>query len=211
MRFFTLLFGASFIGYYGYADSLKLTGEPFRPMPPIVWAATNNTLPTTIWVLKCVPKPFSEMAISNAMAIGSFKPLNLMKSQEKGLLHFQDNRDKTYMTRFLKISSLNGAISYYNGRVEGKKIENVPTFEEAEKLAKDYFRSLGGDTKQILPKPISRTESTMRSLDRKTGKEGEGRVIRRGVIFYRQMHEIQVSGGSSFVIQFVSNAKIPSL
>jgi len=206
MRLVLLLFGATSIGYCG---SLDLNGLPFRPSAPITWAVTNH-LPNSIWVLKSVPRPFSEIAISNAMAIGSFSPLNRIKSEEKGLLHFQDNRDKTYMTRYLKMSPLNGAISYYNGRADGKKIENVPTFEQAEKLAMDYFRRLGADTNQVLSKPISRTESTTRSLDKKTGREGQPTVKGRGIMLYRQIHGIEISG-SWFHIEFVTDAKIPTL
>src|SRR6267154_6143952 len=84
------------------AGQPALEGEPFSTKAAVIWAATNS-LPSTFGVYEA-DSYFKQSAISNAMTIGGFKPINLIPSSDKALLHFQDNRDRTYMTRFLKIS-----------------------------------------------------------------------------------------------------------
>jgi hypothetical protein len=186
-------------------DSLRLEGEPFHPNVPIAWAATNYQS-KSVAVYKTIQQAFPQTVISNAMAIGSFKPINLIQSQDKSLMLFQDHRDKSEMTRFLKISPLRGWINYYNGRAEGTPIKGVPTFEEAEILATDYLQRLGVEPNHIIPKPWPRTEKTITSFDKKGGHETNKVVSMRGVFLFRQIDGIQIVG-NSFRIEFGNDAK----
>jgi hypothetical protein len=203
-----VLLAVGSIAMHSLAEPLRLDGKAYHPNAPIIWAATN-TLPQSFVVYKVVPQSLSQAVISNAMAIGSFKPLNLIPSTDKALLHFQDNRDKTYMTRFLKIAPAQGWMSYYDGRTGGMPVKGVPTFEEADRLAMDYLRRLGGDPNQLAVKPRPRIEGTTTSFDKKGGHETNKVVHARGIILYREIDKIQLMG-KCFSIEFGNNAK-PSM
>ncbi|EEF63390.1 hypothetical protein Cflav_PD6025 [Pedosphaera parvula Ellin514] len=65
----------------------RLEGEVYHTSAPITWAATNG-LPPSLMVYKTVPQSFSKGVVSNAMALGSFKPTNLIPVTDKGVIHF---------------------------------------------------------------------------------------------------------------------------
>ncbi|EEF63391.1 hypothetical protein [Pedosphaera parvula] len=115
------------------------------------------------------------------------------------------------MTRFLKLISGPGVISYCNGRAEGTPVHGVLTFEEADRLAVDYVRQLGGDTNQLVAKPRPRIEGTTTSFDKKGGRQ-IGQVVNvRGLIIHRQVDSIQIHGNDGLTIQFGNDAKVSSL
>jgi hypothetical protein len=167
------------------ADALRLEGEPFRTTAPLTWMATNR-LPATLMIYKVSGQAFSPSVLSNAMAIGSFRAINRVTPVEKGLWHFQDKQDKTYMTRYLKVSPMQGWVRYYDGKAKGFPVEGVPTWERAESLAMDYLERLGGDTNQV-GRNTSRVEGTTTSFDGKGGEATNKVVHSRGLILYRQI------------------------
>jgi hypothetical protein len=187
------------------AGSFPIGGEPFRPNTLVVWGVTNP-LPHGLVVYEALPQSFSETTVSNAMAVGLFKPVNRITSADKGLIHFQDAADKFGMTRFLKIATAQGWMSYYNGRAGGVPVHGIPNSEVGRELAVDFLRRLGGGTNQIVAEGRSVMEGTIRSFDRKGGNETNKVVCTRGIILYRQLDGIE-DRVSSFWINFGNDAK----
>jgi hypothetical protein len=184
-------------------ESFSLEREPFKPNVPFVWEATNQ-IPASLPVYKVVPIPPS--AISNIMAASVFTPLNGVHSADKSMLLFQDNKDRTYMTRFLKIIPVQGWLSYYDGRASGTPVTGVPSSEQAQKLAIEYLNRLGASTNEILGTPRPFTKSTVTSLDKQGGREIDKSTSERGVIVLRQADGVQILG-SSFWIVFGNKAR----
>jgi hypothetical protein len=191
------------VGLLSPVKSFSLEGEPFKPSVPILWEATN-AIPDSLPVYRVVPIPSS--VISNIMTASAFTPLNGVHSGDKSMLLFQDKKDRTYMTRFLKIIAVQGWISYYDGRASGTPVNEVPSFEQAQRLALQYLNRLGADTNQILGTPRPFTEQTVTSFDKQGGKEIGKATSERGVILLRQADGIQILG-SSFWIVFGNKSK----
>jgi len=120
------------------ANGFTLDGEVYHPNAPIVWAATN-AFPHSLMVYRIVPQKLSQSVISNAMAIGAFKPINLIADANKNVLHFQDSRDKTRMTKYLMIDPAAGSMRYFDNHARSSPVAGVPTFEEVDRLSADYF------------------------------------------------------------------------
>jgi hypothetical protein len=68
----------------------------------ITWKAPTNAVRQQMWVYKVVPHGFSPGVMSNAMAIGSFGPRDIVNPREKKFIEIQDVRP--YPTRFLKVA-----------------------------------------------------------------------------------------------------------
>jgi hypothetical protein len=186
------------------ADDFRPEGRAFRPIAPVAWAATN-IIPSSLVVYQPSSQTFSTEAISNAMAVGSFKPANRINTPDKTLIQFQDNRDKSYMTRYLQVFPEQGRLNYYDRDAKGDPIKGVPTSEESRKLAMDYFRRFVGNSDQFFEaKPF--TETTMTTVDRKDGRETDKAVMERGAIIARQVDGIQLIG-NTFWIVFGNEAK----
>lgn len=193
------------IPFPSLADKFRLEGETFSPSCPIIWKVTNQ-LPSHVTVYRIAEVLLAHSAISNALSIASFKPINLVRTGDKSMMLFQDNPDRTHMSRFLKILPSQGLIDYYNAKANQLNGTGVPSFDEAEKLAVAYFVRLGGDTNQVAAKPWRRTEQTVTSLEHQGGRETNKVVSVRGVFLFREIDGIQ-EPGSSFWIDFASNAK----
>ena len=189
------------------ARAISLEGELFQPDAPIEWQVTNS-LPEQMAVYKVVPQSFSGAVISNAMALGGFRPTQRIPGPDKGLLHFEDNREN--MTRFLRIMPAKGWIRYHDNKAGGHPIRGVPSFEEVERLALSWFERLGGDVKELDPKPWPRSETTVTSFTKPGGEQISKLVGARWMTMFRRIDGIDL-GGKCFSIEFGNDARVKDL
>ena len=196
-----------------FAQMLQLEGEPYQPNAPIIWSATNQ-LPADMAVYKIEPQRLSKDAISNALAIASFKPITMRPSPDKETMHWQEGRE--VLSRSLDIMPSVGLIKYYNRNALSDlkhPATGVPTFEEVERLALLHAQKLGADTNELAVKSESLTEGKNTFLDKRGGKEIRKEVYMRGVMFPRQLEGIRflgAGGRGGFSIEFGNNAHISS-
>jgi hypothetical protein len=155
-------------------------------------------------VYKQVPLGHSESILTNAMSIGQFSLLNRVNSSDKKVLTFQRTRDNTSVIRRLQISPTTGWVSYLDSDAQSTPTKGVPTFEEADRLAIQYFQRLGGDTNQISPKPRTPAEGTISTLNRKTGRVTDTAVCSQMITLRRQIAGTDVA--NYFTIVFANEA-----
>ncbi len=199
---------ALFAGTLGLSAEFKdgpFDGRPFRPQATVRWAVTNS-LPESLMVYRVVTEEVSRAVVSNAMAIGSFRPINLVRSGDNTLIEFRDRHRMEELTRFLKISADKGYITYTDNRAGGFPVRGVPGYEEAERLALRYFILLGGNTNEIMPRPWPHSEETTSSFEKPSGRELGKVVSGRRVCLFRQIGGVQVIG-NAFDISFRNDAK----
>ena len=189
------------------ARAVSLEGDLFQPDAPIEWQATNS-LQEQMAVYKVVPQSFSGAVISNAMALGSFRPTQRIRTSDKGLLYFEDNREN--MTRCLRIMPAQGWIRYFDNKADGHSIRGVPSFEEVEKLALSWFERLGGDVKELDRTPGPRSETTVTSFTKPGGEQISKLVGARWITMFRQIEGINLSR-SFFSIKFGNDARVADL
>jgi len=202
-----LLFLVLVIGLNAWNDAEAIDfrdGPPFRPTVPVTWAA-SSPIPQTLPVYQVLTTRLPQSLISNAMTIGSFKSINLVKSKEKGVMEFRDKPGDNEWTRFLKVSDA-GWVKYYDKSASQVPAHGVPTFEEAEKQALRYFVLLGGDTNQLAPKPWPHNESTFETHNPSDGRLMAKGVSRRWVCLFRQIEGIPITG-DSLSVDFGCDAK----
>jgi hypothetical protein len=180
-------------------------GSPFRPTVPVTWAA-NSPTPEGFAVFKIPAVKAPQSIISNAMTIGTFKPINLVKSKENGVIEFRDRPGEDDWTRFLKMSASQGWVKYYDKLAGGRPARGVPGFEEIQKQALRLFVLLGGDTNQLPPKPWPHNESTFQTYDKPGGNLISKGVSRRSICLFRQVDGIPVMG-NSLSVDFGNDAK----
>ena len=180
-------------------------GLPFRPRVPVTWAATN-LISQTLPVYRVVTNRLSQSAVSNAMTLGSFKSLDLLKSKEKGIMEFRDKPRDDEWTRFLQISENQGWVKYYDKSASHLPPHGVPSFEEADILALRYLILLGGDTNQLSAKPWPHNESTFETRNPSDGQLMAKGVSRRWVCLFRQIGGIPITG-NSLSVDFGCDAK----
>lgn len=188
------------------ANSLGPEPETFHPNAPIIWAATN-VWPENMRIYQTVETNFSQMALSNAMAMGAFKPINIT-SQKREAVVFEVHQD-TALMRSLKISSTQGSIDYLKSQTDYSSVRGVPSFEATVKLAMSYLQRFDCDTNQII---ITATpmEGTVETYAKKNGPMVSKVVYERGTTFYRQLDGIK-ERDSSFMIYFGNDASVNSL
>ena len=180
-------------------------GLPFRPTVPVAWAATDP-IPPKLPIYRIVTNRLSQSLVSNAMTIGSFKSLNLVKSKEQGVVEFRDKPRDTEWTRFLQMSENRGRVKYYDKSASHIPPQGIPSFAEADSLALRYFVLLGGDTNQLSAKPWPHSESTFETHNPSDGKLMAKGISRRWVCLFRQIGGISVTG-NSLSVDFGCDAK----
>ena len=112
--------------------------------------------------------------ISNAMAIGSFKMLDIVNPRDTNSIQFRDKKDIGEARRRLSINPAQGTIEYNSimSVGENRKIPTgVPTEEEGIKLAWDYLFRLGIDRSQAM-QPHAHVD--MESMSKKGVIDWEG-------------------------------------
>jgi hypothetical protein len=180
-------------------------GKPFHPSAPITWNVTS-TLPRSLIVYRPMTEKVSHIVVSNAMYIGSFKSINLIRSKDKSIIEFRDTRKVEDSTRFVKLSATAGWVKYNDNCAQTKPVHGVPSFAEAEKRALEYFLLLGGNTNQLSPKPWPHNEGTFETYDKPGGRLISKGVDSREVSLFRQIDGIPVLG-NSFSVEFGNDAK----
>jgi hypothetical protein len=184
-----------FAGAVEFPKNGPFDGSPFRPTAPITWTA-STPVPKALAVYKIATAKLPQAIISNAMTIGSFRPINLTKSQDKNQIEFRDKPGREDVTRFLKLTSTQGWAEYYDRLAGGSPSHGVPTFEEAQKLTLRYFVLLGGNTNELPSRPWPHRESTSKTYDKPGGRLINQGVSMRSICLFRQIDGIGIIGNS---------------
>jgi hypothetical protein len=194
-----------FICSSSLADFVWPEAEKFNPNAPLIWAVTNR-LPSSMEIYATVQTNFSLSVLSNAMAMGSFKPLDI-KSQSKDEIAFEA-RKNTVLVRSLKISQTEGSIDYFNAITDYSSIHGVPSYDETKRLALDYLRRFGCNTNQV--SAVSpRTELTVDNYNKRGGQMTNEAVGGRGIMLRRQINGVNCS--DNFLIEFGNDAVVSRL
>jgi hypothetical protein len=212
------------IAFGGEAPSLQHAGTAFLPADfEIAWSVPTNQQPKPLWVYKNVPQDFSDKAISNLMALGSFTvrekrklPSEIMAA-DKDALHFRTKDE----TRYLTILPSRGWIEYADNSADDvtKPIKGVPDDSTAQELALKLLNQIGISADELATKPNSSELLTFQEVrrlghfDKKQGKRVE-EVNSRGIFFIRQIDGIHFAGigvAGGFFVRFTSNAKVAEL
>ena len=121
----------------------------------IIWAVPTNVWPPTnkIWSYKVVPQHFSDTAISNLMALGSFTMSNKLGTcsyceSDKQALYFG-----TPGTKYLAICPALGYIEYHDEKARAaatsaitnvpEPVKGVPDKQKARQLGLKYLQLAG--------------------------------------------------------------------
>jgi hypothetical protein len=198
-----LVIVVSFIYLSSLADLFRPEAEHFHPNAPIVWAVTNK-LPSSVEIYETVQTNFSKSVLSNAMVMGSFRPID-MTSQSKDMIVFE-SRKNTVLVRCLRLSQTQGSVDYFKSQTNYASVHGVPSFDEAKRLALNYLHLFGGDTNQVSSKPSPRTEQTVSSYDKQGGTMTNRAVSARGIILSRVINGIDCS--DSLFIEFGNDATV---
>jgi hypothetical protein len=161
-------------------------------------------------VYKPAVEKVSQTVISNAMAVGSFRPINLVRSKDKNLIEFRDTPKEQELTRFLKMSANRGWVKYYNRSAEKYPKHGIPSFEDVDKQILRYLILLGCETNQVSLEPRSHHEGTFESYDKPGGRLMAKGVSSRSVCLFRQLNGIPVLD-SSLSVDFGNDAKLITL
>ena len=149
------------------AESFRLEGEPFNPSTnsEIVWSAPTNNLPRGLWIYKVMPEAFSAAVVSNAMNICHFQKNDLAQPPDKNQIVFK-NKNKFNQSHVLSIAPTLGGMDY-NSQWDYKiPIEDVPSSDEAETLARDILFQLGIDRSSLADKVQKGYDDTSTRYDR---------------------------------------------
>jgi hypothetical protein len=206
------------------APSFKGDGLPFIPVNcEITWAAPTNQLPKTVWIYKTIRQHFSDEAVSNLVALGSFtmhdrKELSELSAEERPQLSaegwaivrdplvFQNEGEK----RFLEISP-RGYITYRDHRLDDihSVIEDVPG---------EAMAQIGIPRSELATKPNSSELLTFKETGSRGHLDEEHKPVKeidsRGVFFVRQIGGVRFAGigvAGGFYIRFASHAKVAQL
>ena len=180
-------------------------GTAFRPNASISWGVTS-TLPKTFTAYRPIAEKVTQAVISNAMAIGSFKSINLVRSQDKNLIEFRDTPREQELTRFLKVTANRGWVRYYDRSAEKRPVHGIPSFEEADKQVLRYLSLLGCETNQVSLESRSHNEGTFESYDKPGGRLIAKGISSRSVCLFRQIDGMPVLG-NSLSVDFGNDAK----
>jgi hypothetical protein len=215
------------------APSFEHTGRPFVPANcEIVWNVPTNQMPNALWTYKTIPQHFSDKAISNLVALGSFTRRDRKKitaedfaklsSEErvaaKGLIGFV-NKDET---RSLGIFPATGYIHYRDDRAgpaQFEAVEDVPSEAEAYELALKLLDQLEIPRSELARKPNSSELLTFKEVGRwgrmyKDDRKRVEKIKSRGIFFIRQIDGVTFAGigvGAGAYVNFVSHAKVEQL
>ena len=214
------------------APSLKHAGLPFSPGNiEVIWAAPTNQQPKTLWVYKTVPQHFSDAAISNLMALGSFTMRDKEKvtAEERAQLPAEDRAavenvlgfETEDEARSLGILPAYGWIHYQDIHAYDVRtpIEDVPSEAMAEELGLKLLDQIGIPRSELAKrrnssKPLTFMEGgTQGHYDKTHGRQVDG-IYCRGVFFIRQIDGVNFAGigvAGGFYVNFVSHAKIREL
>ena len=189
--------------------------ETFCPHFPtnaqIVWEATND-LPHGLWIYKVMPEAFSAAAISNALRICHFQTKDLSKGEHPVFkdphLIYYFNANESNLRQFLYIAPTLGGMDY-NSQWDYKiPIEDVPSSDKAEALARDILFQLGIDRSSLADKAQKGYDDTSTRYDRQHNQITPTQVIRRGVAFARRIDGIPLSDSRCFLIHFGIHSRI---
>ena len=181
----------------------------------MTWDAPTDALPNRITIYQTVPQRLSDMAISNVLAIGSFKRTDGKLSKDGKTMRWQDATKNP--TRTLEITPGLGLIRYSNNKAiadMGAAIHDVPDERATEQLALDYALRVEAATNQLAFHPRFGTDEKRSHFARDGKATYEDIVAMRGLMFSRQIDGIRFAGASGrggFAIEFGNDAKVSKL
>jgi len=213
MKLILSFIAAACVSINSQADLFQLEGVPYKPPTNamIAWQATNS-FPHGLWVYKVLPESFSMAVVSNAMKLGLFEMKDFSKGEhptlkDKHLICF-NNKNEFNHRRVLYIAPSLGVMEFSSMGSSSVPIEDVPTSDEAETLARNVLFQLGIDSSLLSDKVQKGYDDTRTQIDREGHKLGEARVFRRGVAFSRRIDGIQLSDSRCFLIHFGNHGRI---
>jgi hypothetical protein len=181
----------------------------------IIWAVPTNVWPPTnkIWTYKIIPQHFSDVVVSNLMAIGSFtndqaRPSNSLN--EKTGLHFGHD-----WLKHLAIDPTHGFIDYHDDSARAKMtsaitnvpepVVGVPDKEESRRFGLKYLQLAGIDTSQLVnPRWYTETRTWTNPKTQTEIKE----IEMRAVDFERRINGLIADGAGIAYVGFGNNAKV---
>jgi hypothetical protein len=190
------------------AEPFRLKGQAYQPPTniDIVWKATND-LPHGLWIYRVMPEAFSAAAISNAMTICHFQTNDLAQPPDKNQIIFK-NKNEYCQSHVLSIAPTLGGMDY-NSQWDYKiPIEDVPSSDKAEALARDILFQLGIDRSSLADKVQKGYDDTSTRYDRQRNLISPTQVIRRGVAFARRIDGLPLSDNRCFLIHFGIHSRI---
>ncbi len=183
----------------------------------IIWAVQTNVWPPTnkIWSYKVVPQHFSDAAISNLMALGSFTMSNKLGTcsyceSDKQALYFG-----TPGIRYLAVCPALGYIEYHDEKARAaatsavtnvpEAVKGVPDKEKTRKLGLKYLQLAGIDTSQLI-NPHWWTDT--RTWTNPKTKTDVDEVEMQAVDFERRINGFPASGAGIAYVGFGNKAKV---
>jgi hypothetical protein len=204
------------------APSFKHYGVPFvNKGCEIAWAAPTNQMPKALWIYKTIPQRFSDKAISNLVALGSFAVSNKMThpagTTDKDGLGFVDENEK----RYLVIAQTLGYIDYEDRKADDGRepVEDALNAARAQELGLDLLDRVGIPRSELATKPNSSEPLTFKESrthgypDKNQGKWLK-EVYSRGVFFVRQIDGVSFAGSGGaggLYVRFASHARVAQL
>jgi len=169
------------------------------------WTAATNSIPKTIWVYRTVPMKFSPKVISYLMKLGSFTDKDrtyVNNITNVDALLFVSQNTAPNLTRQLRVYSLDGVITYSDGRANPRRATNlsvgVPPENRILKLTRAILPKLGIGSSELMLK--TNGQLRVHFMEDKTEYDVNHSYITnidsRGVIFTRRLDGAEVMRNS---------------
>ena len=205
----------------GMAETLALRqfGVPFSATNvDVVWRASSNDLPSTLWTYRVLRARFPRAVISKLTALGSFTA-----KDGKPVPHYPHvlSLGTSDGKRSLLVNPDCGYFEYHDYDADNMHIvEGVPDEDQSFALATNLLPKLGVDLSTLAVKPHSAELRTLRTDERAVLAKGLGmpayatNVPMRGVYFIRSLDGVDFAGTGArggCTVEFGHDAKVSRL
>ncbi|MGA9450974.1 MAG: hypothetical protein WBW41_06480 [Verrucomicrobiia bacterium] len=196
--------------------------------PEIIWAAPTNQPHAALWIYKVITQTFSNLAISNLMAMGKFTMSDEQNGHKKisttneDTLFFFDKKRGCNLT----IVPSQGRIEYWDNYAPAnhwdrtnhlwEQVAGLPDETKVKKLGLKFLKQFG-----IQPADLAQNaknhlitfgeKQTRGYFDRRRGKYIDDEVTARGIFFDRRIDGVNFAGigvGGGCEIVYGNHAKI---